>query len=273
MNSVMPSVPLQAVFFDLDDTLISTSDADNMAYEHVHTMLTSRFQRTPAEAKEIIKTFRRKFELTPWDMTREEHVYSTRQRLWYESLEAGGVRERTAAQIINETFRDQRLRRLQLSEEVLRGLDALRRRNIKVGIITNGHELIQREKLATCGAYRYFEHPYMIIGGEERLGGRHEKPNSSIFEELCRRMHVEPRSCMHVGDSWATDMAGALNAGLSWRVWISDAHTCPSSDANIHTSIFVDTTSMFSALEEALDINNCILCERLVDNNQLNSNF
>ena len=53
-------------------------------------------------------------------------------------------------------------------------------------IITNGHHKVQRDKLAACDAAELFPDPALIIvGGEEVLEGRPEKPAASIFMKAC----------------------------------------------------------------------------------------
>ena len=97
----------------------------------------------------------------------------------------------------------------------------MRAKNVHVVIITNGHHVVQREKLAACGIYEVVKLENILVGGEEVLAGRDEKPEASIFHEACKRVDVAPDEVMHVGDSWTADMVGAENAGLRWRVWVS----------------------------------------------------
>ena len=122
---------------------------------------------------------------------------------------------------VNSTFRDCRLEQLRLNSSVCGGIEKLRAKNVHVVIITNGHHVVQREKLAACGIYEVVKLENILVGGEEVLAGRDEKPEASIFHEACKRVDVVPDEVMHVGDSWTADMVGAENAGLRWRVWVS----------------------------------------------------
>lgn len=47
-------------------------------------------------------------------------------------------------------------------------------------LITNGHHLVQQQKVASCAAGRHF--PHILVGGEEILAGRDEKPHPVIFD-------------------------------------------------------------------------------------------
>ena len=51
-------------------------------------------------------------------------------------------------------------------------------------IITNGHADIQRIKLQACRAEDLFDG--ILVGGEEVIAGRHEKPHPSIFQAACK---------------------------------------------------------------------------------------
>ena len=74
-------------------------------------------------------------------------------------------------------------------------------------IITNGHHQVQRDKLSACGAYAFFPRPdRIIVGGEELLKGRKEKPDVSIFMQACTASGCEPHEAIHVGDNLLTDI-------------------------------------------------------------------
>jgi len=41
-----------------------------------------------------------------------------------------------------------------------------------------------------------------------------EKPDPRIFEMACERTHAKPEQALHLGDTMATDIDGAHNAGM-----------------------------------------------------------
>ena len=53
------------------------------------------------------------------------------------------------------------------------------------------------------------------------MKGDAEKPAASIFKKACKLVGCEPSQAVHVGDSLAADIQGALNAGLQGSVWIN----------------------------------------------------
>lgn len=59
-------------------------------------------------------------------------------------------------------------------------VELLTQQGYRLVVITNGHHLIQRQKVESCRAGRLFQH--ILVGGEEILEGRHEKPHPLIFQ-------------------------------------------------------------------------------------------
>ncbi|EEX16309.1 hydrolase [Citreicella sp. SE45] len=89
----------------------------------------------------------------------------------------------------------------------------------KVGIISNGQTHIQLRTLLALNLDRLVD-TYLISETEAC-----KKPDPEIFHRAARRLAVDPRDCIFVGDSPHADMAGARAAhmrtvwfpnGLSW---------------------------------------------------------
>lgn len=74
-------------------------------------------------------------------------------------------------------------------------ISQMRADGIHTVIITNGHAEIQRTKLRACKAEDLFDG--IIVGGEEILAGRHEKPHPSIFLAACTLADCAPEEVRH----------------------------------------------------------------------------
>ena len=74
-------------------------------------------------------------------------------------------------------------------------------------MITNGASAWQREKIEKLDIEGYFEE--LIVSGE--LG--HHKPNPRIFEEMSKRVQVDPSEMIYVGNDYRKDIHGAKDAG------------------------------------------------------------
>lgn len=91
-----------------------------------------------------------------------------------------------------------------------RMLAELRRRAIPVAILTNGWSPLQQRKAQRVG----FEGPVVVSAD---LGV--QKPEPPAFDALARALGRRAEEIAFVGDSPASDIAGALRAGM-FAVWL-----------------------------------------------------
>ncbi len=96
----------------------------------------------------------------------------------------------------------------QLYDETEQVLKTLRRRGYRLGLITNGHTLLQNRKLDKAGIRPYLDG--VAVSADEGVG----KPNPEIFRRLAERLCVAPQDCVFVGDHPVNDIQGALDAGM-----------------------------------------------------------
>ena len=98
-----------------------------------------------------------------------------------------------------------------LFEDVLPTLETLKSLNIEMGIIGNNifwESTYTREVIDRLGLKKYFK----VQLYSDEVG--YFKPDKRIFLELCRRIDVKPSEVIHVGDSVAEDVGGALSSGM-----------------------------------------------------------
>jgi putative hydrolase of the HAD superfamily len=95
----------------------------------------------------------------------------------------------------------------ELYDDVTPTLDALARRGLALGVISNTHRSLEAFKAHfqldrhLSAAVSSFEHGYM-------------KPHPSIFERALQEAEVAPAEALMVGDSLRADVHGALAAGM-----------------------------------------------------------
>ena len=269
---------LKAIFFDLDDTLIETSGADSLAFEEVKQLLIHELDLARSTADFVISDLRISLSALPWDPAGEEHVWSWRRKLWQRVLERhcfqvvsnsdtseariqSGPTPELLAWKVTATFRDVRLRNLTISTQTQDALEQLKRRGILLAIITNGHTVVQREKLAACGAYSMFETHHIFVGGEEELAGRMQKPSCSIFERACMVLGVERGQVLHVGDSWDSDILGATVARLGWSVWLTtETETVRNCTSYVPSATFISNDVFLACVIRELDVSTRSAC-------------
>jgi HAD superfamily hydrolase (TIGR01549 family) len=98
-------------------------------------------------------------------------------------------------------------------EELLAALGRVHR----LALVSNfDHAPTARAILQRHALDRHFE--AILISDEVGI----RKPSAEIFREACRRLRLAPAECVHVGDSPADDVAGAVDAGLL-AVWVRSA--------------------------------------------------
>jgi putative hydrolase of the HAD superfamily len=87
------------------------------------------------------------------------------------------------------------------------------RSKYKLGIVTNGVRLLQRQKLEGSGLLHWFD--AVVVSGEAGIG----KPERGIFEVIAHDLNVKLEECVMVGDNTARDVQGGINAGMP-TVWV-----------------------------------------------------
>ncbi len=94
----------------------------------------------------------------------------------------------------------------------------------KLGVVTNGQEVQQREKITRCG----LESRLALVVTSETVG--FAKPDSQIFSHACARLALREEEVAYVGDSLEIDAVAASRAGLA-GVWLNrrgdDTSCCP----------------------------------------------
>jgi len=108
-----------------------------------------------------------------------------------------------------------------LFDYVIPALDALAHRPL--GVITNGLEEQQRQKLARTGIADRFR--VVVTSDASKLS----KPDPRIFRHAAGALGACPEQCAHVGDDWKRDVEGALSAGFR-AIWLDRGVRSPAPD-------------------------------------------
>ena len=191
---------IEAVFFDVDDTLVDSDLAARVAFRAV---------------------FGASADYAAWTVLSREWYPRHPQELSWEAMRVG----RTTAFLASLSRPDEpsiaEARRMQVMEasfelfaDVPDCLRALRHAGVKLGVITNSESAHQRRKLRAVGLADAFD--TVVISGE--FGAA--KPDPAIFEHACAAIGVAPQAALHVGDRLDLDALGASAAGLR-GVWLN----------------------------------------------------
>ncbi len=96
----------------------------------------------------------------------------------------------------------------QLFPDSIELLEVVRRLGYRIGLLTNGSEQQQLDKLRQTDLIGEFD----VVCTSERLGV--QKPDPRAFRALAAELGVAPSECLFIGDNPSQDAQGARSAGM-----------------------------------------------------------
>jgi len=123
--------------------------------------------------------------------------------------------------------------------DAIKLMDYLLRNNYKIGLITNGDSMLQRNKLRLLKLYKCFNS--IIITDE--LGTEYRKPNSYTLNMMANDFNIDVDKCIFIGNDYETDIRAAIDAGMKWLLI----------DRNgINKNLIVDETNTITKLTDVI---------------------
>ncbi len=229
----------KAVFIDWDDTLGDFHGAADLALAEMYDKY--QLDRYFASLNEFVGLYK-PHNLELWAKYGEDKVtkeYLSLDRFWFPLMHASKLDEKFDKTLRQELFALAE----QLSEDFLHlttahfsllpGAEDLVRylaRKYPLTIVTNGFIEVQYEKFEKSGLRDCFAHVVL----SEEVGC--QKPNPRIFEEALRLNGLQADEVVMVGDSWYSDIQGAINAGID-QIWVTEQQTEESKSTYIVKSL------------------------------------
>lgn len=249
-------MPIRAILFDLDNTLLLEDEATERAVQQTSDLVARRAHADPATisaaAKEAARVL---FEDSPvfayadamgiwwgealWgDFVGEAgglaalraFVPGFRRAVWTRALSAAAVHDAQLVDELASAFGSLRRGITLIDPDASAVLDDLGRDH-RLALVTNGAPDVQREKLAGTTLAPHFE--AIVISAELGVG----KPDSRIFGAALDALGVASADAAMVGDSLERDVAGARLTGVR-SIWLDRAGTVEASirpDARIRS--------------------------------------
>jgi len=207
-------VDLQAVLFDLDDTLHDDTAAYHGAAARVARDVAgeSGVAADPLLAAYIAQAERFWSGLS--SATLEMPLGHLRARMWHAALSASGLDDLALAERCAIAYNAYRRDLLELWPGSLELLQRLRADGLKLGLITNGFSETHRDKIVLLELQDAFDE--IFIADEVGM----VKPDPRLFRLAAERLGVAPESCAMVGDRFDRDVRGAAAVGM-FTVWVN----------------------------------------------------
>lgn len=195
---------IKAVIFDLDDTLYDYNSINPIGISNVRELAKEKLGITHEAFEEALKWARKETKAGLGN------VAAGHNRLLYfqKTLEYLGENPTSIALEMYEAYWGTLLREMSLNNGAMELLNYLKNKGIKIGICTDLTVHIQHRKLRKLGIDAYID---ALVTGEE-VGV--VKPDKKMFDLTMKKLGVESKECIHVGDSYAKDIVGAENAGI-----------------------------------------------------------
>lgn len=205
---------MHAVLFDLDETLLDRTVSLTAFLADQHARFRDRLGPAPFVA------WRDRF------LALDARGRVPKTVVYPALLDAfGGDTE--AAEALLADYREGCCRHARALRGMAETLDGLRRRGLRLGIVTNGETAFQSRHVDALGLRERVD--AILISEAEGL----RKPDARLFRRAAARLGTAPAQCLFVGDDPAADILGAHAAGMrtAWLCrgvpWPADLPTPP----------------------------------------------
>jgi putative hydrolase of the HAD superfamily len=198
------STELKGIFFDVDDTLYSTSEFSDLARSMA---LDAMMQAGLALDKKVLQEELE--EVIGEFTTNYEHHFDKLllriPRRFYRGINPAVI---VAAGVI--AYHDTKIRRLAPYEDAIEVLRLLSKTPLILGIITEGLEVKQAEKLLRMRITPYLSPNAIFISNQIGIS----KPNPKIYQRACSDLNLKPSETMYVGDNPLHDIDPPRQIGM-----------------------------------------------------------
>ncbi|MCT2534239.1 HAD family hydrolase [Aquibacillus koreensis] len=219
---------IQSVLFDLDGTLL---DRDSSVLHFIHNQYDRLYQHFPHVQKE---SFTQRF------VKLDDGGY-----VWKDKVYQQLAQEFSITSISWNEFLHDYLQHFKFSCKGFDGLhkmlSELLRRDIKMGIITNGFTDFQLGNIEALDITSYFQS--ILVSEQEGV----RKPEPAIFKRALSRMQTDPSQSVFVGDHPVNDIKAAKDLGMT-SVWVNNKHFSEIAEADYTIDNLLELPSLITHL-------------------------
>lgn len=185
---------IKAIVFDLDDTLISEREYIQSGFTVVAKSLSEKYKLSQ---EDVFLQLMNLFQESP------KNVFNRILDFYHIDYTVEDIKELIAI------YR-QHLPDISLYEDAKFILNELSEKDLKIGMITDGCQVTQRNKLVSLNIDSYFN---SIIVTDE-LGREFWKPHSKPYELIKEQLDVEFNEMIYIGDNVSKDFVTAKKLGI-----------------------------------------------------------
>jgi putative hydrolase of the HAD superfamily len=225
---------VKAVLFDLGNTLIHLDH-----YKTFQKMLKIHgITRTIEEIEEAFAKAAKEFDIKKQSGLPAHEVYTQSN---IHILKHLGVKNPKRLRTLAEDIDLQwfKVSKIYVYPDVKPTLTKLRKKGLKLGLITDGYKSDLEQMLPKTGLQRFFD----VCVCADTIGKR--KPNPQVFEYALNQLKVQPSDAVFIGDRLDTDYVGAQKAGMT-PILISRENKKETKGVNFITSL----EEIFTLLKE-----------------------
>lgn len=186
---------IKAVVFDLDDTLISEKEYIRSGFKVVAKKIATEYNLNENDVYELMY----------------ETFNEDSKNVFNRALDKLGIQYEIdyIKELIN-SYREH-MPDIKLYDDAKYIIETLHQKGIKLGMITDGYKVTQRNKLKVLDIDNYFEH---IVVTDE-LGREFWKPHSKPYEIIKDKLNLDYENMVYVGDNVSKDFITANKLGMS----------------------------------------------------------
>jgi putative hydrolase of the HAD superfamily len=201
---VVMTEKLDAIFFDIDDTLFSTSVFAEKARRNaidamINTGLRASREECIRELQEVIAEF---------TSNHDQHLDKLISRLPERASAGMNPAILVAAGVV--AYHETKYRELKVYDDVYEVLKSLADTSIIRGVISAGLTLKQAEKIVRLHIYEYLTPKAIFFTDQIGTG----KPNPKLYERCLQTLDLEPSRCIYVGDNPTNDIDPCNKVGM-----------------------------------------------------------
>lgn len=197
-------MPIKGILFDYDGTV---SDRTRSSYACYRILLHRFFPELDENSLEFESRIQRCILWDEYGTVEKKEVICHIRDHWKADLNVD-----EAVQLWYRYFPDCQVWTKNLKDVLLQ-----LRKDYKLGLVTNGPHDRQWPKIRNMK----LEEIFSVIIVSEDFGRR--KPDPAIYTAAAQKLNLSNSECAYVGDTFETDIVGALNAGMK-PVWYCGEH-------------------------------------------------